>query len=196
MDAYAQYARWRVTNRVGLGNRRLASMLGDFVYETSSAEDESRRTLERLYEPGKRTLLGKDLRDLERFTSEHNRDERRANGVQESYVSWNRIDELLHQIIHQLADGAAGSDSAFVENLASLDRMFDTNRALRAFRNQVDHRAPSDAGGTLHLYRESRPITVREIWGWTEIAASYWTSLTRISDAISMATGIQTVNAD
>jgi len=94
MDSYTQYARWRVTNQFGLGNRRSASMLGDFVYETSSVEDESRRMLERLYGPCRQTLSGTDLKDLERFTSEHNRDERRAIGVKEPYFSWNRVDEL------------------------------------------------------------------------------------------------------
>jgi hypothetical protein len=194
MDAYAQYARWRGTKRVGIGNRRLAGMIGDFVYETSSAEDESRRILELLYERGKQELTGKDRKDLERFTSEHNRDQRRADGVKETHVSWGRIDELSQQIIKVISEAAGRSDTEFVENLSALDRMFHTTKALRAFRNQVDHRAPSDAGGPLHFYRDTgTPITVRAIWGWTEIAACYWTSLTSVSSAISMATGIRTL---
>lgn len=74
MDAYAQYARSRRTRPLGLSNRRLAAMLGDFVYETSSAEDESRRYLEMLHSTGKQVLTGRDLASLERFTSEHNRE--------------------------------------------------------------------------------------------------------------------------
>lgn len=194
MDAYRQYARWRGTKRLGLGNRRLAGMLGDFVYETSSAEDESRRILELLYERGRQALpVASDRKDLERFTSEHNRDQRRADGVKEVHVSWGRVDELSQKIVHVVSQSAARTDAEFVENLAALDRMFRTTKALRGFRNQIDHRAPSDAGGPLHFYRDTgTPITVRAIWGWTEIAASYWTNLTSISSAISLATGIRT----
>lgn len=47
-------------------------MLGDFLYESSSAEDESRRILEWLYEEGMKVLHGKDRNDLDRFTGEHN----------------------------------------------------------------------------------------------------------------------------
>lgn len=194
MDAYSQYARWRRAKHVGLANRRVAGMLGDFVYETSSAEDESRRILELLYERGKQALpIASDRKDLERFTSEHNRDQRRAAGVKEVHVSWGRVDELSQRIVHVLSRAVTRSDADFVENLGSLDRMFTTTKALRQLRNQVDHRAPSDAGGPLHFYRNiGSPITVRAIWGWTEIAASYWTNLASISIAISMATEIPT----
>jgi len=194
MDAYNQYARWRVSKRVGLGSRRLAGMLGDFVYETSSAEDESRRILELLYDRGKQALPDvKDRNALDAFTSEHNRDQRRAAGVKEVHVSWGRIDELSKKIIHIVSKSADRSDTDFVENLAALDRMFSTTKALRGFRNQVDHRAPSDDGGPLHFYRDDgTPISVRAIWGWTEVAACYWTNLTSIGGAISLATGIRT----
>lgn len=193
MDAYAQYARWRGPKRVGLGNRRLAGLLGDFVYETSSAEDESRRILELLYEQGRQALSVKaDLKDLDRFTSEHNRDERRAEGVNKGHISWDRMDQLAQQTIHVLSDAIARSDSEFVDNLAALDRLFSTTKALRKFRNLVDHRAPSDQGGPLHFYRDAgSPVTVRAIWGWTEVAASYWINLIPISTSISMATGIR-----
>jgi hypothetical protein len=192
MDAHTQYARWRRIKRLGLGNRRLAGMIGDFVYETSSAEDESRRLLERLYERGKQVLstIG-DLRDLELFTGEHNREQRRSEGAKETYISWGRIDQLSRTIVHVLAEELPRSDYAFTENLAALDRMFSTSRALRQMRNQVAHRAPSDNGGRLHLYRDAdTSVTVRAIWGWTEVAASYWTHLTSVDAAISMATGI------
>lgn len=166
-------------------------MLGDFAYETSSAEDQSRLILERLYEIGKEALSMKaDLNRLERFTGEHNREQRRAEGT-ESHVPWSRIDELSRSIIHALALGVPRNDSAFIENLNALDRMFNTTEALRDIRNMVAHRAPSDNSGRLHLYRdEDTPVTVRMIWGWTEVAASYWTHLTHVVAAISMATGV------
>lgn len=195
MDAYDQYARWRVTKRLGLRNRRLAGMLGDFLYETSSAEDESRRILELLYARGKQTLTVKgDLRDLERFTSEHNREQRRSDGVKEAHVTWGRMDRLSQEIIRILSQAVTRTDSDFINNLAALDRMFSTTEALRQVRNQVDHRAPSDEGGRLHFYRDTdAPVTARTIWGWTEVAASYWTNLTSIGNAISVATGIDTL---
>lgn len=194
MDAYAQYARWRGTKRLVLGNRRLAAMLGVFLYETSSAEDESRRTLELLYERGKQVLpLEKKRKALDLFTSEHNRDQRRADGVKEVHVSWGRVNALSQRIIHVMTEASARSDAAFVENLGALDQMFNTTKALREFRNQVDHRALSDAGGPVHFYRDAdTPVTVRAIWGWTEVAASYWANLTSIGSAISLATGIRT----
>lgn len=95
---------------MGLSNRRLAAMLGDFVYETSSAEDESRRYLEMLYDEGKRVLAGSDLKSLEAFTSEHNRDQRRAEGIKEEYVSWGRVDGLSQKIIHALSQPPAAQD--------------------------------------------------------------------------------------
>jgi hypothetical protein len=194
MDAYTQYARWRRAGHLGLRNRRLAGMIGDFVYETSSAEDESRRILERLYESGKQALSTKaDLKDLERFTSEHNREQRRSGGLKEMNVSWGRIDQLSRSIVNVLSRAVERTDPEFIENLAALDRMFSTTEALRRIRNQVDHRAPSDHGGPLHFYRDSgTPVTVRAIWGWTEVAASYWTNLTFVDAAISLAT--QTVS--
>jgi hypothetical protein len=192
MDVYTQYARWRGNKRFGLGNRRLAGMLGDFVYETSSAEDESRRILEYLYEHGRQVLSGKDLKVLERFTSEHNRDKRRSDGEQELHVSWHQIDRLSKQIVNLRAHAADRDDSDFAENLAALDRMFTTTEALREFRNRVDHRAPSDQSGPLHFYRDDSPVSARAIWGWTEVAASYWTNLTDIGSAICTATGIHT----
>lgn len=71
--------------------------------------------------------------------------------------------------------------------------MVATTNALREFRNQVAHRTPSDGGGRLHFYRQSdSPVTPREIRGWTEVAASYWSNLTSITNAISMATGVVT----
>jgi len=125
------------------------------------------------------------------FTGEHNREQRRSEGAKETYVSWGRIDQLSRTIIHVLGGEVGRSDHAFTENLAALDRMFSTSRALRQIRNQIAHRAPSDNGGRLHLYRDAgTPITVRAIWGWTEIAASYWTHLTAVDAAISLATGI------
>lgn len=190
MDAYKQYERWRISKRIGLGNRRLAGMLGDFVYETSSAEDESRRILESLHERGKQVLPAKDLKFLLGFTSEHNRDKRRADGELEKYLSWHHIDRLSKQIVETCAASAARDDADFVENLAALHRMFKTTDALRGFRNKVDHRAPSDQGGPIHFYREDSPVSARAIWGWTEVAASYWTNLTGIGCAISVVTGI------
>ncbi|WP_153002392.1 hypothetical protein [Microbacterium oxydans] len=193
MDAYAQYARSRRTRPLGLSNRRLAAMLGDFVYETSSAEDESRRYLEMLHDKGKQVLTGRDLDSLERFTSEHNREERRAVGMEEEYFSWGRVDRLSQKIIRTVSEAVARAEPEFTENFAALDRMFATTNALREFRNQVAHRTPSDDGGRLHFYRQSdSPVTPRAIWGWTEVAASYWSNLTAITNAISMATGIVT----
>jgi len=194
VDAYAQYARWRRARPLGLENRRLAAMLGDFVYETSSAEDESRRILELLHAVGRQTLSAKDdVKALELFTSEHNREQRRADGIEEKHVSWGRIDRLSQQIIRVLSQTRARTDPDFVENLDALNRMFATTEALRGFRNRVDHRAPSDGGGRLQFYRDSdSPVSPRIIWGWTEVAASYWSNLTRIGNAISMATGIDT----
>lgn len=192
MDAYAQYARWRSTRAVGLRNRRLAAMLGDFVYETSSAEDESRRILDLLYPAGTQILSGKNLKSLELFTSEHNRDQRRADGT-EGYVSWGLVDLLSQKIIRALSETIAREDPEFVENNAALARMFATTGGLRRFRNMVDHRAPSDGGGKLQFYRDNDiPVTARMIWGWTEVAACYWSNLTSIGRAISMATGIET----
>ncbi|WP_311877559.1 hypothetical protein [Microbacterium forte] len=171
----------------------MAALLGDFVYEASSAEDESRRYLEMLYYEGKRVLVGKNLKSLEAFTSEHNRDQRRADGIKETYVSWDRIDDLSQKIIHTLSQTACRTELEYGENLVALDRMFLTTKALRAFRNQVAHRTPS-GGGRLHLYRENDgSVTPRDIWGWTEVAASYWSNLTSIMNAITMATGIVTV---
>lgn len=193
MDAYAQYARSRRTRPLGLSNRRLAAMLGDFVYETSSAEDESRRYLEMLHDKGKQVLTGRDLDSLERFTSEHNREERRAVGMEEEYFSWGRVDRLSQKIIRTVSEAVARAEPEFTENSAALDRMFATTNALREFRNQVAHRTPSDDGGRLHFYRQSdSPVTPRAIWGWTEVAASYWSNLTAITNAISMATGVVT----
>lgn len=197
MDAYAQYARWRTSTRygiprLGVPNRRLAQMLGDFVYESSSAEDESRRILELLYEPGKTALtVEKELESLENFTSEHNRVKPRALGIKEPYVSWNRIDFLSQKIIHVLSGRVGRGDPAFTDNLAAIDRMFASRKALREFRNRVDHYAPSDAGGRLHFYRDSdTAVTVRAIWGWTEVAASYWSNVASITGSVAMATGI------
>lgn len=196
MDAYAQYARSRRTRPIGLSNRRLAAMLGDFVYEASSAEDESRRYLEMLYGNGKQVLAGGDLKSLERFTSEHNRDERRADGVGEEYLSWSRVDGLSLKIIHTFTRALVRTEPDYNENSVALDRMFATTKVLREFRNQVAHRTPSDGGGQLHLYRESdSSVTPRDLWGWTEVAASYWSNLTSITNAISMATGVVTVTS-
>ncbi|MFB2582354.1 hypothetical protein ACEXQD_13985 [Herbiconiux sp. P15] len=169
-------------------------MLGDFVYETSSAEDESRRILELLYVAGTRTLSTKDLKLLELFTSEHNRAQRRADGIEEKHVSWGRIDLLSQEIIRVLSQTIARTDTEFIDNLAALGRMFATTEALRGFRNLVDHRAPSDVGGRLQFYRDSDIlVTPRMIWGWTEVAASYYTNLSSIGSAISLATGVETV---
>jgi hypothetical protein len=191
MDAYAQYTRSRRTRPLGLSNRRLAAMLGDFVYETSSAEDESRRYLEMLRGKGKQVLTGRDLDSLERFTSEHNREERRAAGMEEEYFSWGRVDGLSRKVIRTASQAFARTEPEFTENSAALDRMFATTNALREFRNQVAHRTPSDGAGRLHFYRQSdSPVTPREIWGWTEVAASYWSNLTSITNAISMATEV------
>jgi hypothetical protein len=197
MDIYGQYARWRRSTRfgiprIGLGNRRLAAMLGDFLYESSSAEDESRRILEWLYEPGKKVLLqAKDRKDLELFTSEHNREERRGAGVKEMHVSWHRMDELSQKIIESLSNPAGQNQPDFAENVAALERLFSTTKALRKFRNQIDHRAPSDNGGRLQFYRHAESdVTVSAIWGWTEVAASYWANLGAIGDGIRLATGI------
>jgi hypothetical protein len=172
MDVYTQYARWRRARHLGLRNRRLAGMIGDFVYETSSAEDESRRILERLYESGKQALSTKaDLKDLESFTSEHNREQRRSDGLKERNVSWGRIDQLSLSVVHVLSQAVQRTDPGFIENLAALDRRFSTTEALRQIRNQVAHRAPSDNGGRLHFYRDAdTPVTIRAIWGWTEVA--------------------------
>ncbi len=196
MDIYSQYARWRRSTRfgiprIGLGNRQLAAMLGDFLYESSSAEDESRRILEWLYEEGMKVLHGKDRNDLDRFTGEHNRDNRRAAGVKEAHVSWNRMDELSQLIIEHLSTVNGRDDPEFDENRAALERMFSTTRALREFRNKVDHRAPSDFGGRLNFYRDAESeVTVSALWGWAEVAASYWTNLRSIGDGIRLATGI------
>jgi hypothetical protein len=77
------------------------------------------------------------------------------------------------------------------ENRAALEQMFRTTKALRAFRNQVDHRAPSDNSGGLHFYRDAESnVTVSAIWGWTEVAASYWANLVSIGDGIRLATEI------
>jgi len=192
MDAYMQYARWRSNKRFGLANRRLAAMLGDFVYETSSAEDESRRILESLHECGKRILPLKDLEVLKRFTSEHNRDQRRADGEQEQHLSWHHVDRLSKRIVDLRVQASVRDDDDFVENLAALDRMFMTTKALRTFRNKVDHRAPSDQGWPLHFYRDDGVVNARVIWGWTEVAASYWSNLTYIGSAISIAADIRT----
>ena len=193
MDAYAQYARARRTRPLGLSNRRLAAMLGDFVYETSSAEDESRRYLEILYDRGMQVLGDRDVEHLERFTSEHNRDKRRANGVEEEYFSWGRVDGLTLKIIRASTRLLAGSDADSKANAVALDRMFVTTKALRAFRNRVAHRTPSDGGGRLHFYRDgSNSVTPREIWGWTEVAASYWSNVASITNAISVTTGVVT----
>lgn len=123
MDAYAQYARSRRTRPLGLSNRRLAAMLGDFMYETSSAEDESRRYLEILHDKGKQVLTGRDLDSLERFTSEHNREERRAAGMEEEYVSWGRVDGLSREIIRTVSEAVVRTEPEFTENSAALDRM-------------------------------------------------------------------------
>lgn len=190
MDAYAQYARFRRSRPMGLSNRRLASLLGDFAYETSSAEDESRRYLEMLYDEGKRVLAGPDLKSLEAFTSEHNRDQRRAEGIKEKHVSWGLVDGLSQRIIHTLSQTAGRTEPDFAENSAALDRMFLTTKALRDFRNQVAHRTPSDGGGQLRFYRKNdSSVTPRDIWGWTEVAASYWSNLTPITNAMTKATG-------
>lgn len=194
MDAYAQYARFRRSRPMGLGNRRLAALLGDFVYETSSAEDESRRYLEMLYHEGKRVLAGPDLKSLEAFTSEHNKDHRRAEGLKEEHVPWGRVDDLSQKIIHTLSQTADRAATNFVDNSVALDRMFLTTKSLRTFRNQVAHRTPSYGGGRLHFYRENdASVTPRDIWGWTEVAASYWSNLTSIMNAMTMATGVATV---
>lgn len=194
MDAYAQYARSRRKRPIGLSNRRLAAMLGDFVYETSSAEDESRRYLEMLCDTGEQVLIGRDLKTLKSFTSEHNRDQRRAEGIEEEHVSWGRIDHLSQTIIHNLSRTVCRREPGFTENTVALDRMFATSKALREFRNQVAHRTPSDGGGHLSFYRQNdSPVTPRDIWGWTEVAASYWSNLTSIVTAISMVTGVAKV---
>lgn len=193
MDAYAQYARSRRVRPIGLSNRRLAAMLGDFVFETASAEDESRRYLELLFDMGKRVLAGADLRSLEAFTSEHNRDQRRADGIEEIHVPWGRVDGLLQKIIHSSSQTAGRTEADFIENSVALDRMFLTTKSLREFRNQVAHRTPADGGGQLRFYRANDvSVTPRDIWGWTEVAASYWSNLTSITNALSMATGVVT----
>ncbi|WP_056414018.1 hypothetical protein [Microbacterium sp. Root553] len=179
---------------MGLSNRRLAALLGDFVYETSSAEDESRRYLEILYDDGKRVLAGQDLKLLETFTSEHNRNQLRADGIEEKYVSWGLVDRLSQKIIHALSQTAGRTGPDFAENAVALDRMFLTTKSLRDFRNEVAHRTPSGGGGQLHFYRENdRSVTPRDIWGWTEVAASYWSNLASITNAISLATGVVSV---
>ncbi|WP_157127107.1 hypothetical protein [Cnuibacter physcomitrellae] len=127
------------------------AMLGDFLFETSSAEDESRRILEILHAAAKDVLSGRDLASLKRFTSEHNRDQRKSESVEETHVSWGRIDLLSHKIIRLRAQTISRMDPEFVENLTSLDRMFATTHALRRFRNLVDHRAPSDGGAAAVL---------------------------------------------
>lgn len=194
MDAYAQYARSRRSRPMGLSNRRLAAMLGDFVYETSSAEDESRRYLEMLYDEGMRVLAGPALKSLEAFASEHNRDQRRADGIEEEFAPWGRVDGLSQKIIHALSQTAVRTEPDFAENSVALNRMFLTTKALRDFRNQVAHRTPSDDGGQLRFYRENdSSVTPRDIWGWTEVAASYWSNLTSITSAITTATGVVTV---
>ena len=176
---------------MGLSNRRLAAMLGDFVYETASAEDESRRYLELLYDAGTRALAGTDLKYLEAFTSEHNRDQRRVERIEEIYVPWGRVDALSQKIIHALSPTVGRTEPDFAENSVALDRMFLTTKALREFRNRVAHRTPSDGGGQLRFYRANETsVTPRDIWGWTEVAASYWSNLTSITNAISMATGV------
>lgn len=178
---------------MGLSNRRLAAMLGDFVYETSSAEDESRRYLELLYDEGRQVLAGADLKSLEAFTSEHNREQRRADGVEEIYVPWGRVDGLSRKIIYTLSQAVGRAGAVFADNLVALDRMFLTTKALRDFRNQVAHRTPSDDGGRLRFYRANDlSVTPRDIWGWTEVAASYWSNLTSITNALSVATGVAT----
>lgn len=193
MDTYAQYARSQRTRPIGLSNRRLAAMLGDFVYEAASAEDESRRNLEMLYSKGKQVLVGQDLRSLERFTSEHNRNQRRADGIDGKHVPWGQVDDLAQKIIHASSRIHVRAEPDLAENSAALDRMFATTNALREFRNQVAHRTPSDGGGRLHFYRDRDTfVTPRDIWGWTEVAASYWPNLTSITSAISMATGVVT----
>jgi hypothetical protein len=193
MDTYAQYIRFRQTRPLGLSNRRLAAMLGDFVYETSSAEDESRRYLEMLHGKGMQVLTGRDLDSLERFTSEHNREERRGAGVKEEHFSWGRVDGLSRKIIRAASEAFARTEPELTANSAALDRMFATTSALREFRNQVAHRTPSDGAGRLHFYRQSdSTVSPREIWGWTEVAASYWSNLTSITNAISMASGVVT----
>jgi hypothetical protein len=198
MDVHGQYARWRVSTRygiprLGLPNRQLALLLGDFVYESSSAEDESRRILELLYRPGRTALTqAKDLRELEKFTSEHNRTKPRALGVKEPYVPWSRIDALSQEIVHILSDLIGRDDSDFLENMAAIDRMFSTTSALRTFRNAVDHYAPSDVGGRLHFYRDSdTSVSVRDIWGWIEVAARYSSNPVSIGGGIALATGIK-----
>ncbi len=193
MDAYAQYSRWRKSQPVGLSNRRLATMLGDFVYETSSAEDESRRILELLASRGKEVLPEEDLPLLASFASEDDPESRDASISERDFVSWAQVDKLSQRIIKRsLAnDLLHGEDAA--ENRRALKRMFRTTDALRRFRNQVAHRAPSGNGSRLHLYRnDEQLITPRMIWGWTDVAASYWTNLSRIGNAVSMATGVVT----
>lgn len=193
MDTYGQYARWRQSNPIGLRNRRLAAMLGDFLYETSSAEDESRRMLEMLHGTGERVLSGVELKWLNGFTSEHNRDQRLADGIEEKYTAWWRVDYLSKRIIHLCAETRGRTDIDFRDNLAALDRMFDTTAALREFRNLVDHRAPSDNNGRMQFYRDSgAAVSPRTIWGWTEVAASYWSNLAAIARAVAVATGIHT----
>jgi hypothetical protein len=196
MDIYGQYARWRRSTRfgiprIGLRNRQLAAILGDFLYESSSAEDESRRILELLHEEGMKVLQATDRDRLDRFTSEHNREARRAAGVKAEYVTWGRMDELSQKIIERLSNATGRDDPEYAENRAAVERMFRTTKALRAFRNQVDHRAPSDNSGGLHFYRDTESnVTVSAIWGWTEVAASYWANLVSIGDGIRLATEI------
>lgn len=193
MDAYAQYSRWRKTQPVGLSNRPLAKMLGDFVFETSSAEDESRRILELLASRGEEVLSGEDLALLASFASEDDSESRDASISKRDFVSWAQIDKLSQRIIKRsLVNGLLHGEEA-VENRRALKRMFRTTDALRRFRNQVAHRAPSGNGSRLHLYGDDEQlITPRMIWGWTDVAASYWTNLSRIGNAVSMATGVVT----
>ncbi|HWU32423.1 MAG TPA: hypothetical protein VN108_06095, partial [Marmoricola sp.] len=128
-------------------------MLGDFVYESSSAEDESRRILELLREEGLNALHGKARKELEAFTGQNDR--QGATKAKEAHVSWNRTDELSQEIIELLASCLGRDDSEFEKNRAALDRMFSTTAALRRFRNQVDHRSPSTNGGRLHYYQDA-----------------------------------------
>lgn len=58
---------------------------------------------------------------------------------------------------------------------------------------EKSERNPGRIRGRLHFYRQSdSPVTPREIWGWTEVAASYWSNLTTITNAIAMAAGVVT----
>ena len=66
-------------------------MSDDFLDENPSAEDQSRRILELLHKEGMKVPQGKDRERLDRFTSEHNRQEQRAAGLRAEYVSWGHM---------------------------------------------------------------------------------------------------------